>query len=140
MPLRLLGCVLLLTAFAAFKPSMTLLAGQEQNEPATEPRWEYKIVKLDSFRCTSEPALATELNTIGQKGWELVSYERLSLSFPKDAEGTLLIRPAATGPGKLNNPQTADSFQGTMTLKMGLGQQPECRVLFKRQATAKAKP
>jgi len=63
----------------------------------------------------------------------------------QDAEGTLLIRPAATGPGKLNNPQTADSFQGTMslkmeTLKMGRVPRPECQALFKRQAKAKAKP
>jgi hypothetical protein len=76
----------------------------------------------------------------GQQGWELVNYERLSLSFPRDAEGTLLIKPAATGPGKLNNPQTVDSFQGTMTMKMAQGQPPECRLLFKRQLHATAKP
>ncbi len=145
MPLRMLGCALLLMVFAAFGPSMTPQTEQDQDEPATEPRWEYKVVKLESFQCTSEPALATALNIIGQKGWELVNYERVPVPFPKDAEGTLLIRPAATGPGKLNNPQTADSFEGTMSLKMGTSKtgpvpRPECQALFKRQAKAKARP
>ena len=44
--------------------------------------------------------VANSLNATGEQGWELVSYERLSNLFPKDAEGTLLIRPAATGPGR----------------------------------------
>ena|SRR5260221_12998994 len=140
MPLRMLGCALLLIIFTAFRPSMTSQTGPDQDEPATEPRWEYKVVKLEPLQCASEPALATALNTIGQKGWELVSYERFPVPFPKDAEGTLLIRPAATGPGKLNNPQTADSFEGTMSLKMGPVPRPECQALFKRQAKAKAKP
>jgi hypothetical protein len=140
MPLRMLGCALLLMVFVAVRPSMTSQTEQDQEERATEPRWEYKVVRVDQYRCASEQALVAALNTIGQKGWELVRYERLLPFFPKDADGTLLIRPAATGVGKLNNPQTADSFQGTMTLKMGTVQQPECRVLFKRQANAKAKP
>ena len=145
MPLRMLGCALLLVVFAAFRPFMPSPTGQDQDEPATEPRWEYKVVKLEPLQCTSEPDLATALNRIGEKGWELVSYERVPVPFPQDAEGTLLIRPAATGPGKLNNPQTADSFQGTMslkmeTLKMGRVPRPECQALFKRQAKAKAKP
>ena len=69
----------------------------------------------------------------------MVSYERLSNLFPKDAEGTLLIRPAATGLGKEHTPQTADSFQGTMTLKMAQAQPGACRFLFKRIAPAAAK-
>lgn len=140
MLLRMLGCSLLLILVAALEPPMTSHAGQDQEGPATEPRWEYKVIKLDPYRCSSEQGLAQTLNTTGQRGWELVSYERLSLSFPRDAEGTLLIKPAATGPGKLNNPQTVDSFQGTMTMKMVPGQPPECRLLFKRQLNATAKP
>jgi hypothetical protein len=139
MPLRTLGCALLLMAFAAFRPSGTPQTEQGQEERATEPRWEYKVVKVEPRTCSSEQMLAIALNAAGQKGWELVSYERVSPTFPNDAEGTLLIRPAATGPGKLNNPQTADSFQGTMMLRMGMVQLSECRALFKRQAAAKAK-
>jgi len=76
--------------------------------------------------------VANSLNAAGDEGWELVSYERLSNMFPKDAEGTLLIRPAASGPGREHSPQTADSFQGTMAMKMAPMQPGACRFLFKR--------
>ncbi len=138
MPLRVLGCALLLIVFAAFRPSMTSQAEQGQEQRAAGPRWEYKVVKLGT-QCGSDQGLDGTLNLIGQEGWELVSIERPS-SFPKDAEGTLLIKPASTGPGKLNNPQTADSFQGTMAIKMDPVPQALCHAVFKRQWPAKAKP
>jgi hypothetical protein len=140
MPLRMLSCALLLLVVAAFKLPATPQSGADQEEPATEPRWEYKVVRFDQYQCSNERMMADALNKIGQKGWELMSYERLAPSFPRDADGTLLIRPAATGPGKLNNPQTVDSFQGTMTLRMTQSPQSECRMLFKRISKAPAKP
>lgn len=139
MPLRMLGCALLLMIFAAFRPSLNSQAEQDQNEPATEPRWEYRVVRVDQMRCANERELGAVLNTNGQRGWEVVSYERLASAFPKDAEGTLLIKPAATGAGKLNNPQTVDSFQGTLQMKMGPAQQSDCRLLFKRILSARSK-
>jgi hypothetical protein len=135
----MLGCTLLLMVLAAFRPSVTPQAEQDQEKRATGPRWEYKVVNLGT-QCGSDPGLDATLNMMGQQGWELVNIERLTPSFPHDAEGTLLIRPAATGPGKLNNPQTADSFQGTMAIKMYPIPQPLCHAVFKRQWSAKAKP
>ncbi|HEY6306837.1 MAG TPA: hypothetical protein VI488_10325 [Candidatus Angelobacter sp.] len=140
MPLRMLGCALLLVVVAAFKLPTPSQTGQDQEETTTEPRWEYKVVRLDQTHCTYEQPMATALNDIGRKGWELMSYERLSPAFPKEADGTILIKPAATGPGKLNNPQTVDSFQGTMNLKMAQSPQSECRLLFKRISHAAVKP
>jgi hypothetical protein len=124
---------------AAVKLPMTSQTEQDQEGPATGPRWQYKVVKLDQSRCTCEQPLGEVLNDLGQRGWELTSYERLSPAFPKEADGTILIKPAATGAGKLNNPQTVDSFQGTMTLKMPQSPQSECRLLFKRISAGSAK-
>jgi Domain of unknown function (DUF4177) len=131
MLLRMLSCALLLTIVVAVKLPATPQSGQDREEPSTEPRWEYKVVKLDQNRCSNEQMMAEALNKIGQKGWELMSYDRLSSSFPKEADGTLLLKPAATGAGKLNNPQTVDSFEGTMNIKMPQGP-ADCRLLFKR--------
>ncbi len=139
MPLRMMSCALLLIVVAALRLPATPQPGPDQEEPATEPRWEYKVVKIDQFRCSNEQAMGEALNKIGEKGWELMSYERLSPPFPKDANGTMLIKPAATGAGKLNNPQTVDSFEGTMTLKMAQERPPECRLLFKRISPGPAK-
>ncbi len=151
MALRLMGCALLLMVLAAFKvPASPGRADAEQ--PAAVPNWEYKVLTLEAPRCVQDRDMMTALNTIGREGWELVSYERPSAPpFPEEAEGTLLIKPAATGPGRSNTPQTVDSFTGTMELKMGQAMnknrsrpqaqnQPPCRLLFKRQVKSAATP
>lgn len=105
-----------------------------QNSQGLLPKWEYKVSRFDSGLCSSEAELATSLNVLGQDGWELVSYERFLAPFPRDAEGTLLIKPAATGPGAQTQPQTADSFTGKITMRMAQTSADGCRFLFKRQA------
>jgi hypothetical protein len=135
----MLSCALLLIVVAVFRLSANPQSGPDQEERATEPRWEYKVVKLDQLQCSNERMMTDSLNKIGLKGWELMSYERLITPLPREAGGTLLLRPAATGAGKLNNPQTVDSFEGTMAIKMPQDR-PECRLLFKRIAPGSAKP
>jgi hypothetical protein len=139
MSLRLLIGSLVLGSFALIRGFMPFQATQTPEKPTTGPKWEYKAIKLDANQCSFEEQVSTSLNTAGGDGWELVGYERLSVAFPKDAEGTLLIRPAATGPGLEHTPQTADSFQGTMTMKMAPMQPGACRFLFKRLAPAPVK-
>ena len=136
---RLLTCSLILSVFALLKGSTPIPPAQATEYQTNRSKWEYKVIKLDERQCSYENQIATSLNAAGEEGWELISYERLSILFPKDAEGTLLIRPAATGLGKEHTPQTADSFQGTMTLKMAQAQPGACRFLFKRMAPAAAK-
>ena len=138
MSLRLLAGSLLLSSFAVIRGLMPFQFSQATEKPALGPKWEYKALKLDPSQCSVEGLVANSLNGAGNDGWELVSYERLSNLFPKDAEGTLLIRPAAIGPGREHTPQTADSFQGTMTMKMAPMQLGACRFLFKRPAPAGA--
>jgi hypothetical protein len=113
-------------------------AAQANEKPPVRPKWEYKALRLEASQCAYENQIATALNAVGQEGWELVGYERFA-GFPNDANGTLLIRPAATGQGRDHTPQTADSFQGTMTMKMQPVQPGACRLLLKRQALAAAK-
>ena len=139
MLLRLLVGSLFLGPFAVMRYFIPVQVVQPAEKQTISPRWEYKALKLETNQCSYENQIATSLNAAGEEGWELISYERLSILFPKDAEGTLLIRPAATGLGKEHTPQTADSFQGTMTLKMGQAQPGACRFLFKRMAPAAAK-
>lgn len=139
MSLRLLGASLVLGSFALIRGFMPFHAAQAPQGQPVGPKWEYKALRLDANQCSYENQVATSLNSAGEEGWELVSYERLSNLFPKDAEGTLLIRPAATGPGREHTPQTADSFQGTMTMKMAPIQPGACRFLFKRLAPAAVK-
>ena len=138
MSLRILGCLLLLTLFTAFKTPITSAGRQETETQASEGLWEYNVVRLDPSRCTNEEVFTATLNTMGLKGWELVSYERLTPVFP-NAEGNILMRPAATGAGRDVTPQLADSFQGTITMRMA--QSPAdrtyCRVLFKRPKPVK---
>jgi len=109
---------------------MPASAAQPSEKPPARPKWEYKALRLESSQCVNENQIATALNTAGQDGWELVGYERLA-GFPNEANGTLLIRPAATGQGRDHSPQTADSFQGTMTMKMLPAQpgRPGCTVV-----------
>ena len=133
MSLRLLSGSLLLVALAVFTYPLVSQNPQGTQNAAPLPKWEYKVVKIDANLCSNEPELSTSLNIIGQDGWELVSYERLLPPFPRDAEGSLLIRPAATGPGAQTQPQTADSFTGNITMRMGQTQPGSCRFLFKRQ-------
>lgn len=139
MSLRLLAGSLLLGSFALIRGLMPFQSSQATEKPYLGPKWEYKALKLDASQCSVEPLVANSLNAAGEEGWELVSYERLSNLFPKDAEGTLLIRPTANGPGREHSPQTADSFQGTMTMKMAPMQPGACRFLFKRPAPAVAR-
>lgn len=137
--LRLLAASLLLGSFALIRGLVPFQSSQATEKPTPGPKWEYKALKLDASQCSVETMVANSLNAVGDEGWELVSYERLSNLFPKDAEGTLLIRPAATGPGREQTPQTADSFHGTMTMKMAPMQPGACRFLFKRIAPPAAK-
>ena len=139
MSLRLLAGSLLLASFALIRGLMPFQSSQATEKPPFGPKWEYKALKLDASQCSVEGLVANSLNVIGEEGWELVSYERLANLFPKDAEGTLLIRPAASGPGREHTPQTADSFQGTVTMKMAPMQPGACRFLFKRPAPAVAR-
>src|SRR5260221_5057934 len=132
MLLRLLVASLVLSSFALIRGLMPAPAAQPAEKPPARPKWEYKALRLESSQCLYENQIATALNTAVQDGWELVGYERLA-GFPNDASGTLLIRPAATGQGRDHSPQTADSFQGTMTMKILPAQPGACRLLLKRQ-------
>ncbi|MFI5103741.1 MAG: hypothetical protein ACHP79_02350 [Terriglobales bacterium] len=143
---RLLSCLLLLVIVAAWKLPVSS-GGQEVKSPI-ENRWEYRVLKLDGNQCVMENVLSEHLNRLGQEGWELVSHvshERTLTAFPTDAEGTLLITPAATGPGREHTPMTADSFEGTMHMTMAQAQpqtQPgPCLLILKRQSRpAPSKP
>jgi hypothetical protein len=118
---------------------MPTSAEQTIDKPPVRLKWEYKALKLEASQCAYENQITTALNTLGEDGWELVGYERM-VAFPNEANGTLLIRPAATGSGRDHTPQTADSFQGTMTMKVVPAQPGVCRLVFKRQALAAATP
>ena len=138
MYLRLLGCALLLISLAAFKVQ-TARSAQSEAKSAI-PKWEYRVTKLEAEQCGAD--LIPTLASAGNDGWELVTFERLLLhtpAFPTDAQGTLLIKPAATGAGRENVPQTADSFSGTIQMKMPAPrpQPPQsilCQLIFKRPA------
>jgi hypothetical protein len=137
MSLRVLGCLLLIIIVLALRPPLTPAAGQgAQNatQAASEPVWEYRVVNLDSFRCTNEEAMAATLNANGRQGWELVGYQTGPVEFPGGADGTILMRPAATGAGKDVQPQVADSFQGSIKLSMVQPRTSACRLVFKREA------
>lgn len=132
MALRLLGCLLLLVLVGAFS-FPTIAPTQESNLPPHELKWEYKVLSLDSHACSLDGGVVSALNALGHEGWELVSYERATLAFPKEADGRLTIAPAATGPSRDVNPPTADSFQGTISMRMGQTAPGECRMLLKRE-------
>jgi hypothetical protein len=128
----MLGSALLLVAVAAYRFPAASSAVQPAQNPTTWSKWEYKLLRIDANSCLADELVTRSMNTVGEDGWDLVSYERLEFSFPKDAQGTILIRPAATGPGKDSTPQTADSFQGTINMRMTPSQPGACRFLFKR--------
>ena len=136
MSLRILCSLLLLAVFAAFRLPLTVARGQETEEQWSGPKWEYNAVRLDPSHCTNEVLLNATLNGWGIRGWELVSYEPLTPSFT-NADGTILIRPAATGAGRDVSPQLADSFQGNINMRMGQPERPVCRLLFKRPRQVK---
>jgi len=128
----------LLVLLVAFTTSMTAPTQQGDNNAARVARWEYKMLRLEGPACFSDTQVTMNLNALGQSGWELMTYhyEHPVPPFPRDADGTLLIVPAATGPNRDVVPQTADSFQGKITMKMEppQPQQPGvCMMLLKRQ-------
>lgn len=134
---RLVACLLLMVVFAAWK----LPTASSEQEPKTtnDIKWEYRVQRIDANSCTQENAVAETLNRFGRDGWELVSFGKGFPAIPKDAEGSLLIRPAATGPGAAVTPQTADSFKGTIEMKMTLTPPGACMLIFKRLQPVPAK-
>ena len=136
MSVRLLGLSLLLIAISVFKIPAVVTGQQAAANPPANPRWEYKVIKVDSGQCSSEQWLAGALNSLGKDGWELVGHQQVTPLVPSDAQGTLLIRPAATGPNSSVEPKTADSFQGTITMKMGQVHPASCLLILKRQLSA----
>ena len=137
MSLRVLGCLVLIVTVIALRPPLTPAAGQSAqtaSQTALEPVWEYRVVTLDSFRCNNEEAMTQTLNSNGRQGWELVGYQAGPVEFPSSVDGTILMRPAATGAGKDVQPQLADSFQGNIKLAMQRPQVSACRLVFKREA------
>lgn len=142
--MRLLGCALLLMFFAGEtvilnsqqeKKAVPAQSTQAGDQPSNAPRWEYQVLKVDAATCSNESRLAALMNRGGHAGWELVNYERAA-AFPKQLDGTMLIVPAATGPGKKNNPETTDSFKGDITLKSPVKDSSECRLVWKRETRA----
>jgi hypothetical protein len=138
MSLRLLGCSLLVIVLAAFTLQTPRTARSSNNAASeTPPKWEYAVTRLDAGQCSAAPAIAASLNERGQEGWELVSFDRYTPPpvIPTESKGTLLIKPAATGPGQTTNPPTADSFTGEIDMKIPPVQQPAggCLLVLKRE-------
>ena len=136
MSLRLLGCVLLLIVLAAFKFPASGPSQQPPENPNVITRWEYKVLNADANHCASE----SDLNGLGREGWELVGFERAPTPFPHESTGSMLIRAAATGPNAQVQPQTADSFEGAIEMKMAAVQPGQCHVVLKRHWRPPAKP
>lgn len=136
MSLRILGFLLLVVLVLALRTPLTSAAGQG-TQASDEPVWQYHVVNVDSRTCNSEEAMAATLNANGRQGWELVGYQAGPLQMPDAVDGSILMRPAATGAGKDVSPQLADSFKGEISLRMAQPRQlPACRLVFKREATA----
>ena len=136
---RLLVCVLLLIVLAAFKFPTSVPSQQPPETPNARIRWEYKVFNMDANSCVSEGYVTGALNSLGQEGWELVGYQRVPTPFPHEAEGALLIKPAATGQGAAVQPITADSFEGAINMKMAPVQPGGCQMVLKRQWRPPAK-
>lgn len=135
MSLRQLAYLSLLLLLVTFTASMTAPVQQLAGSPVIVIRWEYKMLRLEGAACLSESDVTRPLNLLGQDSWELVTYERSIPPFPRQAEGTLLIKPAATGPARDVQPQTADSFEGNISMEMVQPQQQPtavCTMLLKR--------
>lgn len=130
---RVLGYSVLLVLIAAFCVPLIAPTQQTPDNPPLK-KWEYKVATLEGPTCT-ETQISTALNSLGQQGWELVGYERLSPAFPKEAQGSMIIAPASHS---TTSPPTADSFQGAITMKMGLSAPGGCQMVLKRPARPQA--
>src|SRR5215470_15962761 len=137
---RLVGCVLLLIVFVAFKFPTSVPSQQPPQTPNALIKWEYRVFNAEHNNCALENYLTGALNRLGQDGWELVSYQRTSTPFPSEAEGEILFKGAATGAGAAQQPQTVDSFQGTINMKMAPVQPGGCQMILKRQAPPPPRP
>lgn len=124
---------LLVVLIAVFTYPLIARTQQQPETPANVMKWEYKAVTLDATACASDSQATRGLNSLGQQGWELVSFEQATPAFPRDAQGSLLIAPAATGPSRGTNPPTADSFQGSIAMKLTQSQPGSCRMVLKRE-------
>jgi len=131
MSLRLPGYLLMLALLVVLTVSMS--APSQQPPAEFWPKWEYKVLRLESSSCVSENEITRQSNVLGQQGWEMVGFDHPVPPFPRDAEGSLVIAPAATGSRRGVNPPTADSFEGTIDLKMAQTQPTGCGMIFKRQ-------
>src|SRR5260370_2121766 len=125
MAIRGWSCWVWLMMCTGARLPMSPAVGQGREDSPVGAKWEYKVVRFEAGPCSSENELALSMNSAGQQGWELVSYERMSPSFPRDAEGTLLMWLAATGedqtaaPSNLPTPPPAPhSYQETIPLKI----------------------
>lgn len=139
MSLRLPVYFSLVFLLVVFTTSMTTPVQQAPNRPEIWPKWEYKMLRLEGPSCLYENQVTGPLNALGQQSWELVTFERPAPLFPREADGDMLIRPAATGPNKDVVPQTADSFEGKISMKMEQQQLPACSMLLKRPIFPPAK-
>ena len=144
--MRFLTCSLWLLMFTGARLPMCPVTQGHADYPVGS-KWEYKVVRFEAGPCSSENELALSMNSAGQQGWELVSYERMSPPFPRDAEGTLVMRVAATGEDKNAAPANlpmpppvADAYEGTISMQLSQPPPGGCRMIFKRQAHPSGKP
>lgn len=128
-----IGALLLLVLVAVLGVSLIGMTQQSPQGSTKRTKWEYKVVALERFECTSDAGISNSLLTLGQQGWELVSYAGPTPPLPQDAEGTLSISPAATGTSRDVNPPTADSFQGRISMKMSQTSPGNCLIILKRE-------
>src|SRR5260370_12612541 len=140
MSIRLLSCAMGLLMFPGAGLPMSPAVGQGREDSPVGAKWEYKVVRFEAGPCSSENELALSMNSAGQQGWELVSYERMSPSFPRDAEGTLLMWLAATGEDKTaapsnlpTPPPVAPSYDRTLSMQTSHPPPVGCRLIFNRQ-------
>jgi len=132
MSLRLPVYFSLVFLLVMFTTSMTTPVQQSSNRAEIWPKWEYKMLRLEGPSCLYENQVTGPLNALGQQSWELVTFERPAPLFPRQADGNMLVRPAATGPNKDVVPQTADSFEGKITMQLEPQPLPACSMLLKR--------
>lgn len=135
--MRILTLLLTVAAVAFWNVPRKQTANQANQQDAVEPKWEYRVLTLDSRQCAADEAVSASLNSYGSQGWELASVSQQAAPFPSQAKGEILLRPAATGAGKDARPQLADSFKGTIDFK--LADPGTCRLIFVRQVPI-AKP
>jgi hypothetical protein len=133
MALRVLGFFALVILVLGVRAPLAPAASQSP-QAVQDSFWEYRVVTLDARACNSEEAMTATLNANGRQGWELVGYQTGPTQLPNTVDGSILMRPAATGAGRDVSPQLADSFQGNISLKMVQPSQlGACRMVFKRE-------